>query len=386
MDTTNSPCVMRKNIELKAYSSDLDNASRTAESLGARMIRSHVQTDTYFHVSRGRLKLRESDEYGKCLIYYERLNSPGLRRSDFDLINLGPEMASIGDVMSRAIGTLTVVRKQRRSLKLGPTLINLDEVEGLGQFIELEVDVTEAGGLENANAKAHDLVSKFMISSYDMVPWSYLELTLMCTCSRKWRKKLHSTKDTGSVFLFDGVSCSGKTTLVKRLAQDPDLDIRYVPRYCTREPRERGENSEYIFISSKRFQNLATSGALIEYRDFEFGMSYGLPWKEVISAAIEGHSCMGIMNLGNIGHVKRILPEAVTVLIEAPLDTIKKRLGERGSNTPEQIRERIDNARNVGTLREHYDHIVKNDDGMLDSAYQAIKEIILSYCPTECGQ
>jgi guanylate kinase len=330
------------------------------------------------------LKLRESNKYGKSLIYYERLSTPELKRSDFILISLDSEMVSIGDLMSRAIGKLAVVRKQRESLELEASLINLDEVEGLGQFLELEVDVSKAGGLDKANEKAEDLVSKFMISSYDMVPWSYLELTVMYTQSRKWRKKLHLTKDMGLVFLFDGVSCSGKTTLVRRLAQDCDLDVRYVPRYCTRKPRDRGENSEYIFISSDRFNNLATSGAFIEYRDFEFGMSYGLPWKQVIGAAMKGRSSIGIINLGNIGHVKRILPEAVTVLIDAPLETINKRLVKRGSNTREQIRERIENARSAGAFRKHYDHIVENDDGMLDSAYQAIKKIILSYRPAEC--
>ena len=183
----------------------------------------------------------------------------------------------------------------------------------------------------------------------------------------------------GTLFFLDGASCSGKTSMRNSLLQDQNLNLEYIPRYCTRYPRE-GEISgeEYIFIAQKKFDDLEKSDDLIEYRHFEFGMSYGIPWKESIETIRKGKNGLGIINLGNIVRVRNVVPDAITILIEAPEETIKRRLIQRGTNTEEQIAERLSNARSVDSFRQYYHYIVNNDDGMYEKAEHLLKEIVKS--------
>ena len=364
------------NIELKAYRPDSQKACETAKSLGGKQLHSGTETDTYFRVARGRLKIRQSEARGECLIYYERLNMPQLRTSRFDVVPLPPG-ASLVEPLSRALATLAVVTKQRAAFEIGPALINVDSLEGLGEFVELEVDAERAGGEDKARQIGERLKADFHITAPDMVPWSYVDLKLMHENAGKCRARLQRADKPGTLFLFDGASCSGKTTLVSRLAGDADVGAAYVPRYCTRLQRAtEKQSSEYRFVSGKRFEQLTAKGAFIEYRDFEFGMSYGLPWKETMKALLAGRNAVGIINLGNIAHVKRIFPEAVTILIDAPLKDIEARLTGRREHTPSQIEERLANARSVEAYRPYYDHVVCNPQGGLEQAFIEIRGIL----------
>lgn len=194
-----------------------------------------------------------------------------------------------------------------------------------------------------------------------------------------WRAKWRERTDAGTLFLLDGASCSGKSTLVDRLAADPTLPIELVPRCSTRERRPDDQpRREYVFVSRAQFLELAHSGGFIEYRDFQFGMSYGLPWSEAFAPLLRGRHGLSVINLGNVRHVKALLPEAVTILVDAPLATIRQRLIARGLNTPEQIEERLTNAARVEAYRPYYDYVVRNDDGTLTEAQEFLRGLVLS--------
>ena len=196
--------------------------------------------------------------------------------------------------------------------------------------------------------------------------------------ARLWRAKLHSREGAGTLFLLDGASSSGKSTLVDRLTTNPTF-LEIVPRYCTRQRRTDDQGRrEYVFISHEAFRARAAAGAFIEYRDFQFGMSYGLPWAESFMPLVEGRSALGVVNLGNVEYVKALLPEAVTVLVDASLDTIRRRLVARGVNTQEQIDERLGNAARVQEYRKFYDYVVTNEEGGLTEAEAYLRNLILS--------
>ena len=98
----------------------------------------------------------------------------------------------------------------------------------------------------------------------------------------------------GTLFLLDGASCSGKSTLVDRLTADPTLPIDLIPRCSTRERRPDDQpRREYLFVSRDAFVDLARAGGFIEYRDFQFGMSYGLPWAEAFAPLLDGPARAG---------------------------------------------------------------------------------------------
>jgi guanylate kinase len=197
-----------------------------------------------------------------------------------------------------------------------------------------------------------------------------------------WRSRLRDARDPGTLFLLDGASCSGKSTIVDRLIADPTLPIQLIPRCSTRERRPDDQpRREYLFVTRDQFVKMAQAGDFIEYRDFQFGMSYGLPWAEAFAPLLAGRHGLAVINLGNVRHVKTLLPEAVTVLVDASLDTIRQRLTARGVNTSEQIDERLANAGRVETYRPYYDYVVRNEDGTLSEALEFLRTLVLSRTP-----
>jgi guanylate kinase len=213
----------------------------------------------------------------------------------------------------------------------------------------------------------------------DAVPWPPDEWRAMQDQASIWRARWRERPGAGTLFLLDGASCSGKSTLVDRLATDPTLPIELVPRWSTRERRSDDQpRREYVFVPRDQFVDLARTGSFIEYRDFQFGMSYGLPWAEAFAPLLAGRHGLAVINLGNVRHVKILVPEAVTVLVDAPLTTIRHRLIARGLNSQEQIDERLANAARVETYRPFYDHVVRNDDGTLREAQEFLRRLILS--------
>jgi guanylate kinase len=212
------------------------------------------------------------------------------------------------------------------------------------------------------------------------MPWPDAEWRAMQDEARVWRSRLHARQvdGAGTLFLLDGASCSGKSTLVDRLTDNPQF-LELVPRYSTRERRvDDQRRREYIFVAHDAFRERAAAGGFIEYKDFQFGMSYGLPWAEAFSPLLDGRSALGVINLGNVEYVKALLPEAVTILVDASLETIRRRLIVRGVNTQEQIDERLSNAARVQHYRKFYDYVVTNEEGVLNEAEAFLRGVVAS--------
>ena len=173
------------------------------------------------------------------------------------------------------------------------------------------------------------------------------------------------------MFVFlDGASASGKSTMKNALLRDPEFRFSYAKRYTTRAPRAGdAESNDYIFIPMNRFLALNKAGDLIEYRHFLFGMSYGIGRSALASAARDSSQVLSVMNLGRVKDVKGALPRALCVLIDAPLETIERRLRERRVNSDEQIAERLENASGVKLIRDQYDFVLDNQDGGFDATY-----------------
>ena len=268
------------------------------------------------------------------------------------------------------------ISKKRTVFRWRSAIIRFNSIDGLGDFVELEIDGDKAEGPDAVLKTAEEFKTMLKISVAETVPWSYAEMEMIHKAGHIWRSKIAGAEKPGTLFLLDGPSCSGKTTLAHKLTTGSGAPV-FVRRYCTRKPRKsETTETEYIFISTEEFRKLAGSGYFIEYRDYLFGMSYGLPWKNAVLPLTQGSNALGLINLGNVLHVKKIFPEAVLILINAPLDTIRKRLIERGFNKEEQIEERIANAATVEGFKQFYNYIVDNDDGQLEQTEKTIRKII----------
>jgi homotetrameric cytidine deaminase len=133
----------RRNVELKAHDADPAGTLERALAGGAEERGLLQQRDTYFSVARGRLKLREEEPGGATLIAYERPDEAAERVSSYRLAPVA-DPDELRAALTAAIGVDVVVVKRRRLLLWETVRIHLDEVRGLGSFLELEA-VAEPG-------------------------------------------------------------------------------------------------------------------------------------------------------------------------------------------------------------------------------------------------
>jgi adenylate cyclase class IV len=127
----------RRNLESKFRCRDLDAVRAALPSLPTRREGVQLQTDTYFHARAGRLKLREIDGQPAMLIWYNRSDAATAKLCNYHLIPIG-EPALLCTALTAALGERGVVRKRREIYLYRNVRIHLDEVEGLGTFVEFE--------------------------------------------------------------------------------------------------------------------------------------------------------------------------------------------------------------------------------------------------------
>lgn len=166
---------LRRNIELKTRCRDLDGARRIVQTLRPRQSPRQVQTDTYFRVGRGRLKLREIQGNRAEVIWYDRPDAAEPRPSDY-VISPVAEAASMKALLAAAHGVRGEVRKVRDVYLYHNVRIHLDRVEGLGDFIEFEAVITGVGQEADSMSVLERLRDALDLKADDVVPQSYSDL------------------------------------------------------------------------------------------------------------------------------------------------------------------------------------------------------------------
>ena len=158
----------QRNLELKARDPDPARSLERALGLGAEDQGEIVQRDTYFAGAGGRLKLREQTPGDAELIQYRRADQAAARTSEYRLVPVG-EADALREALDAALGTLAVVEKRRRLLLWDGVRIHLDDVDGLGTFVELEATDEDPAKVERLRAE---------LEIDDLVAQSYSELVL----------------------------------------------------------------------------------------------------------------------------------------------------------------------------------------------------------------
>lgn len=165
---------MPSNIEIKARARNFEEARARAEKLSDVPMQVIPQEDTFFHTPQGRLKLRVLADHAE-LIYYTRPDQDGPKRSDYH-ITRSSDPVNLKRVLELAYGIRGVVRKTRYLYLVGPTRVHLDEVEGLGHFMELEVVMQEGQSDAEGQAIAEGLMSALGVESSDLIDGAYMDL------------------------------------------------------------------------------------------------------------------------------------------------------------------------------------------------------------------
>ncbi|MBA4265008.1 MAG: adenylate cyclase [Comamonadaceae bacterium] len=166
---------MARNIEIKARVDNLESLARRVETLANEGPVDIDQDDTFFNCERGRLKLRSfSHEVGE-LIFYRRDDKAGPKTS-FYLRSPTTSPDVLRQSLALAYGEIGRVRKRRTLYLLGRTRVHLDQVEGLGSFLELEVVLADGEPERQGEAEAIHLMQCLGIGQEQLVERAYLDL------------------------------------------------------------------------------------------------------------------------------------------------------------------------------------------------------------------
>ena len=166
---------MPANVEIKARLKDFEAMKKKVEAMSQQPGQMLSQEDVFFNTSRGRLKLRLINGRQAELIFYERPDRNGPKFCHYELFTTDqPE--KLKKVLSAALGERGVVRKTRYFYLVGQTRIHLDRVEGLGDFLELEV-VLQPGQTEaDGQAIALDLMKRLGLDLESLIDAAYIDL------------------------------------------------------------------------------------------------------------------------------------------------------------------------------------------------------------------
>ena len=166
---------MARNVEIKARVDDLDAIARKAAALCTEGPIEIVQDDTFFACAPGRLKLRTfSPERGE-LIFYQRADARGPKES-FYLRSPTTVPEALREVLTLACGTSGRVRKHRTLYLAGRSRIHLDRVDGLGDFVEIEVVLGDGDDAEGGVREARELMARLGIDGSRLVAGAYVDL------------------------------------------------------------------------------------------------------------------------------------------------------------------------------------------------------------------
>jgi predicted adenylyl cyclase CyaB len=172
------PCYsssMPTNVEIKARLRDrqrVEDLVRARADHGPELI---IQEDVFFSCEAGRLKLRKFSADRGELIFYRRLDTEGPTESRFFKAPTGDPDA-MAAAMTAALGEIGTVRKRRTLYLVGQTRVHLDEVEGLGDWLELEVVLEPGQSADDGVRIAEELMATLGIATDDLEARAYVDL------------------------------------------------------------------------------------------------------------------------------------------------------------------------------------------------------------------
>lgn len=171
---------LRRNVELKARDPDPVRSLAACGELGAEDAGVLVQRDTYFRAAHGRLKLREEEGAAAHLIAYVRPDSTAARESAYRLVEVSrPD--ELREALAATLGVEAVVSKHRHLFLWDNVRIHLDEVEGLGSFVEIEAVAPIGSDLSREREQVDELCERLAIAEASLVAESYCDLLAQAT-------------------------------------------------------------------------------------------------------------------------------------------------------------------------------------------------------------
>jgi guanylate kinase len=179
----------------------------------------------------------------------------------------------------------------------------------------------------------------------------------------------------GPLIVLSGPSGSGKSTVITRLLAAGDPPLRLSVSVTTRQPRGRERDGlEYHFWTRAAFEAEIRAGGFLEWAEV-FGNYYGTLRREVEPYRGRGMGVILDIDVQGAFQVRRHCPDVVTIFLRPPsLDTLERRLRNRGTESEEAIQRRLAGARAELAHASQYDYQLINDD--LERAVADLRAVV----------
>jgi guanylate kinase len=185
---------------------------------------------------------------------------------------------------------------------------------------------------------------------------------------------------TGKLLVFSAPSGSGKTTIVRHLLAQPELNLEFSISAATREPRgEEVDGKDYYFMTIDAFKKHIKAEDFIEWEEVYRDNFYGTLKSEVERIWAKGKNVIFDIDVAGGLRIKHKFPqETLAVFVKPPsVDELKRRLKERSTETDDKINMRIAKAHVELATAPQFDTIIKNYD--LDIAKQEAFDLVNSF-------
>lgn len=180
------------------------------------------------------------------------------------------------------------------------------------------------------------------------------------------------------MIIFSAPSGAGKTTLVRHLLQQPELELAFSISATSRAARGKEQHGkDYYFLSNEEFNKKVEDGAFLEWEEVYAGTKYGTLRSEIDRLWKEGKNVIfDIDVVGGLNLKSLYGDQALAVFVMPPNEEeLERRLRSRGTDSDDKIRQRMAKARKEIGRSDRFDHILLNKD--LDTAkteaYQLVK-------------
>ena len=186
------------------------------------------------------------------------------------------------------------------------------------------------------------------------------------------------SKEKGILTVLSGFSGAGKGTVLRRLLEKYDNYALSIST-TTRGPREGEENGrEYFFKTREEFEKMIAKDELIEYAMY-VNNYYGTPKAYVQEQLAEGKDVILEIEVQGALKVKEKFPDTPLIFITPPTASeLKRRLTDRGTESPEVVEERMKTAAKEARFMESYDYIILNERDRLEECVESVLGVILA--------
>ena len=184
------------------------------------------------------------------------------------------------------------------------------------------------------------------------------------------------SKSGGRLFVLSGPSGVGKDALLSVMKQRR-RDIYYTITATTRPKRpDERDDVDYLFMARDDFQRMIDEDGLLEWAEV-YGNLYGVPKSQVTDALEAGRNVLLKVDVQGAATVKKLYSDAVLIFLEPPsMESLDRRLMERGTEEGEALRIKLETAREEMKAADWFDYRVVNHDGRLDEAVSDIARIV----------